>query len=185
MAFRFFHCLTQRWATRVFSLLAFSTAWHGAGLRAFSHFLLFPLPGMGPDYARFLTSCFFHCLAWGRTTRVFSLLAFSTARYGAGLRAFSHFLRFPLPGTALGYARFLTSRFFHCPTRGRTTRVFSLLAFSTARLTRFSNRYIPLCISFNHLKCLFPQFALFCVFRAIWCQFDRSCIVIYQIYHVF
>ena len=128
---------------------------------------------------------FFHCPVRRWATRVFLSLAFSTARHGVGLRAFSHFLLFPLPGTALGYARFLTSRFFHCPTRGRTTRVFSLLAFSTARLTRFSNRYIPLCISFNHLKCLFPQFALFCIFRDIWCQFGRSCIVIYQIYHVF
>ena len=148
-------------------------------------FSLFPLPGMGSDYARFLTSRFFHCPVRRWATRVFLSLAFSTAWHGAGLRAFSHFSLFPLPGTALGYARFLVFSFFHCPTRGRATRVFSLLAFSTARLTRFSNRYIPLCISFNHLMCLFPQFALFCVFRAIWCQFDRSCIVIYQIYHVF
>ena len=122
---------------------------------------------------------FFHCPTRGRATRVFSLLAFSTAWHGAGLRAFSHFLLFPLPGTALGYARFLVFSFFHCLAWGRTTRVFSLLAFSTARLTRFSNRYIPLCISFNHLMCLFPQFALFCIFQDIWCQFGRSCIVIY------
>ena len=115
LASRFFHCLAWGRTTRVFSLLTFSTAWHGAGLRAFSHFLLFPLPSTALGYARFLTSRFFHCLAWGRTTRVFSLLAFSTAQYGAGLRAFSHFSLFPLPGMGPDYARFLTFSFFHCP----------------------------------------------------------------------
>ena len=75
--------------TRVFSLRAFSTARHSAGLRAFSRFSLFPLLGTGPDYARFLASRFFHCLARRRTTRVFLSLAFSTAWHGAGLRAFS------------------------------------------------------------------------------------------------
>ena len=72
------------------------------------------------------------------------------------------------------YARFLAFSFFYCPARRRTTRVFLSLAFSTARLTRFSNfllllwqnqsalrlylltrlsnRYIPLCIYFNLLN---------------------------------
>ena len=129
---------------------------------------------MGPDYARFLVFSFFHCLAWGRTTRVFLLLAFSTARHGTGLRAFSRLSLFPLPGTGSGYARFLVFSFFHCLARGQTTRVFLSLAFSTARLTRFSNfllllwqnqsalhlylltrlsnRYIQLCIYFNDKK---------------------------------
>ena len=122
-------------------------------------------------YARFLASRFFHCPAWGRTTRVFSFLAFSTAWHGTGLRAFSRLSLFSLPGTAPDYARFLVFSFFHCLAWGRTTRVFLSLAFSTARLTRFSNfllllwqnqsalhlylltrlsnRYIPLCIYFN------------------------------------
>ncbi len=75
--------------TRVFLSLAFSTARHGARLRAFSRLSLFPLPGTAPDYARFLASRFFHCPARGQTTRVFLSLAFSTAWHGAGLRAFS------------------------------------------------------------------------------------------------
>ena len=51
-------------ATRVFLSLVFSTVRHGARLRAFSRLSLFPLPGTGPDYARFLVFSFFHCSAY-------------------------------------------------------------------------------------------------------------------------
>lgn len=49
-----------------------------------------------------------------------------------------------------------------------------------------SNRYLQYIMSARRsLICLISQFALFCILGDIWCQFDRSCIVIYQIYHVF
>ena len=84
-------------------------------------------------YARFVIFSFFHCPDGDRATRVFLLSAFSTARTGTALRAFSHFPPFPLAGPGPRYARFLTFRFFHCPDRDCATRVFSLSAFSTAQ----------------------------------------------------
>ena len=133
MGLDIFHCPGRGRATRFFLLLAFPTAHHGAGLRAVSGFAHFPLPRPRPGYARFLASRISHCPPRGWATRGFCLRAFSTARHEAGLRAVSPFSHFPLPGPGPGYARFLLFHFSHCPPRGRATRIFLLLAFSTAR----------------------------------------------------
>ena len=132
-AFRFFYCPDRACPTRVFLLSAFSTARNGTALRAFYCLLLFLLPGPGTAYARFPAFRFFYCLDRARPTRVFLLSAFSTARTGTALRAFFCLSLFLLPGTGSAYARFSAFHFFYCPNRACATRVFLLLAFSTAR----------------------------------------------------
>ena len=106
-AFRFFYCpdrarptrvflpsafstaRTGLGPTRVFLPSAFSTARTGLGLRAFFCLSLFLLPGPGLPYARFSAFRFFYCPDRACATRVFLPSAFSTARTGTALRAFS------------------------------------------------------------------------------------------------
>ena len=149
-AFRFFYCPDRARPTRVFllslfllpgpgtayarfSAFAFSTARTGLGLRAFFCLPLFLLPGPGLCYARFPASRFFYCPDRAGVTRVFLPSAFSTARNGHALRAFSCLSPFLLPGLGMPYARFHDFRFFYRPDRDRPTRVFLSSAFSTAR----------------------------------------------------
>lgn len=127
------HCPDRGLATRVFLLLAFSTARHGAGLRAVLGFARFSLPATGIGYARFPTSRLFHCPDECQATSFFPLLSFYTARHEAGIRAVFLFSLFPLPAMGPGYAHFLIFHFSHCPSRDRATRGFPLLYFSTAR----------------------------------------------------
>ena len=119
--------------TRVFMTSPFSTARTGPTLRAFFCFPLFLPPGPGRGYARFSAFCFFYCPERARPTRVFLLSAFSTARTGPALRAFSCLSPFLPPGLGRDYARFSVFRFFYCPDQAGVTRVFLSSAFSTAR----------------------------------------------------
>ena len=132
-AFRFFYCPERAGVTRVFLPFAFSTARTGPALRAFFCFSPFLLPGPGLPYARFLILSLFYRPDRVRVTRVFLSFAFSTARTGPALRAFSCLPLFLLPGPGLRYARFLIFRFFYRPDRVWITRVFMTSAFSTAR----------------------------------------------------
>ena len=84
-------------------------------------------------YARFLIFRFFYRPERAGVTRVLLLSAFSTARNGTALRAFSCLSPFLLHGPGMPYARFSALRFFYCPDRAGPTRVFLLFAFSTAR----------------------------------------------------
>ena len=131
--FRLFYCPDRDGPTRVFLPFAFSTARAGTGLRAFFCLPLFLLPGPGRPYARFLIFRLFYRPDRAGVTRAFLPSAFSTARTGLGLRAFSYLLLFLLPGPGRGYARFSAFRFFYCPDRACPTRVFLPSAFSTAR----------------------------------------------------
>ena len=132
-AFRFFYCPDRDGVTRVLLLLAFSTARNGPALRAFFCLPPFLLPGPGLPYARFSAFRFFYCPDRDRPTRVFLPFAFSTARNGPALRAFSCLLLFLLPGPGPPYARFSAFHFFYRPDRAGVTRVFLPSAFSTAR----------------------------------------------------
>lgn len=112
---------------------AFSTARTGPALRAFYCLSPFLLPGPGLPYARFSAFRLFYCPERACSTRVFLPFAFSTARNGPGLRAFSYLSLFLLPGPGLRYARFHDFRLFYRPDRAFPTRVFLSSAFSTAR----------------------------------------------------
>ncbi len=132
-AFRLFYCSERDGVTRVFLSFAFSTARTGTALRAFYCLPLFLLPGPGRPYARFHDFRFFYCPDRACATRIFLLSAFSTARTGHALRAFSCFPLFLLPGPGPAYARFPAFCFFYRPDRDGPTRVFLPFAFSTAR----------------------------------------------------
>ena len=132
-AFRFFYCPDRARPTRVFLLLAFSTARTGTALRAFFCLLLFLLHGPGLPYARFSAFCFFYCTDRDRPTRVFLPSAFSTARTGLGPTRVFMTSSFSTARTGLGLRAFFCFRFFYCPDRARPTRVLLPSAFSTAR----------------------------------------------------
>ena len=132
-AFRFFYCPDRVGVTRVFLPSAFSTARTGTALRAFFCLPLFLLPGPGRGYARFPAFRLFYCPERACPTRVLLPFAFSTARTGTGLRAFSCLPPFLLHGPGWAYARFHDFRFFYRPERDGPTRVFLPSAFSTAR----------------------------------------------------
>ena len=118
-AFRLFYRPDRACPTRVLLPFAFSTAWTGPSLRAFSCLSLFLQHGPGSAYARFSAFRLFYCPERDGPTRVFLPSAFSTARTGTALRAFSCLSLFLLPGTGLPYARFLIFRFFYRLERAR------------------------------------------------------------------
>ena len=97
-AFRLFYRPDRDGPTRVSLPSPFSTARTGLGLRAFYCLPLFLLPGTGLRYARFHDFRLFYRPDRAEATRVFLSFAFSTARTGPSLRAFSYLSLFLLPG---------------------------------------------------------------------------------------
>ena len=158
--------------TRVLLPFAFSTARTGTALRAFYCLPPFLLPGPGPPYARFTAFRLFYCPERACPTRVFLLSAFSTARTGTALRAFSCFPLFLPPGPGRGYARFSAFCFFYCPDRARPTRVFLTSAFSTARTGHGLRAFF--CFSLFLLPGTGLGYARFTAFRLFYCP-DRAC----------
>ena len=171
-AFRFFYRPDRAEATRVLLPFAFSTARTGLGLRAFFCLPPFLLPGPGRGYARFHDFRLFYCPDRARVTRVFLPSAFSTARTGPALRAFSYLSLFLLPGPGLPYARFHDFRFFYCPDRACPTRVFLSFAFSTAR-TGTALRAL-FCLLLFLLPGPGPPYVRFLIFRFFY-RPDRAC----------
>ena len=101
-ASRFFYCPNRACPTRVFLSSAFPTARTAPALRAFPCLSIFLLPRPGLRYARFSASRLSYCPDRAFVTRVFLPSAFSTARTGTGLRAFSCLSLFLLPGPGPG-----------------------------------------------------------------------------------
>ena len=98
LIFSFFYCPERDGPTRVFLSFAFSTALTGSALRAFYCLSPFLPPGPGLTYSRFSAFRLFYCPDRAGVTRVFLSLAFSTARTGPALRAFSYLPLFLPPG---------------------------------------------------------------------------------------
>ena len=97
--------------------------------------------------------------------------AFSTARTGHALRAFSYLSLFLPPGTGRGYARFTAFRLFYCTERDRPTRVFLSFAFSTARTGHALRAFF--CFTLFLLPGPSRPYARFSAFRFFYCP-DRD-----------
>lgn len=130
-------------ATRVFLSLVFSTVRHGARLRAFSRLSLFPLPGTGPDYARFLVFSFFHCSAY-------KVLKLSSA--ALAVKALCTFIYLQGSQTdTFHYVSISTASAFNM-TKAEFNLHSTMYLFKLEYADRQFSRldiYIPLCIYFN------------------------------------